>query len=152
MTRHFEPSEPDLRFSGPEFWPKLCADDAVDRFIFRRPELAYLGARRRQRMKRAEEGLPRSEPQSVRISIDRIDRIDVGEEKPYRSPQRLYTWRHAVLERPDEDVRVFLQELHGALGRRMPNRPMLDTSVKLIFYRGCYNRKSQLLAWTQPWL
>lgn len=122
-----EDQSEDLRFSGPSVWPKLSADHAWDRYIFRRPELAYLESMRRASSQRTRKGLL-PDLSTIRVRIQRIRRQEKKEVVVCST-----SFFHTVLDEKLEDVRTFLKELRGMMARTLPDAPALDSSVIVRF-------------------
>ena len=138
----------DIALSGPHVWPKIMADHAVDRFIFRRPELAYLVARKRMEERRRRENAdPHAELMGVRIHRSYHDGTEHN-----RGSAGMQRFGHLINhESPETDVREFLNDLRRILIRCLPNQPLVNCSVQLRFYD--YSAKNdQLLAWQERWL
>lgn len=139
-------TEAEIALSGPHVWPQMGADHAVDRYIFRRPELAYLVARRRITEVRQKEG--REEPQQLMSVHFRRIYWDGGRQDSKGGQRFGHMINH---EQPLDDVRRFLQNLRTNLKRYMPDTPLFNCSMQLRFFD--WERKNdQVLAWQEKWL
>lgn len=149
----------DLQYSGPHVWPRLEALLTVDRFIFRRPEIAYLAARREVE-KFARELRPRESimpplpvvfgtietptgsetpvvPAMQEVVTKREIRIAIRQVK--KEDSRIMRtliggFRHRVRSDMIEDVRTFLDELRTFLYRRVSIEPLPTVSISIDFF------------------
>jgi hypothetical protein len=126
MSTYATATPEDFEVSGPEVWPNITAYHPVDRYIHRRPELAYLQFMRTIITFRKENGMP--EPTFIRYTIQRID----TSEKRKRH-ERLGVLGHIILSEPKEDVRAFLKNLRRFLQRGMPTIPLPNNTILLRF-------------------
>lgn len=140
-------TEEDAALSGPHVWPKLMADHAVDRFIFRRPELPYLVAKKRLLATREEKELPYPDLMGIRFR-----RHYYGANGYAREQKGVQRFAHAIKpNNKEEDVRAFLHTLRAILNRNMPDRPIINCSIQLRFY-DVDHPKAQILSWQERWL
>jgi|GEM_PF-4400606 len=124
----FQIQADDYRYSGPEVWPRLTAETQPDLFIFRRPELAYLEAIRRNR---AHDERNRLEPSPV-MTI-RVERLRHRDKKFYRTKiDRVI--RHVIEDDRTDDVRKLLRTLREVLQMIMPEKPSQECVVRIRFY------------------
>lgn len=136
--------EEDLALSGPHVWPYLLADEAVDRFIFKRPEIAYRLALKRADSNRAKKG---SEP--LKMMTIEIRRMwwNGGKQETKKAGR----FGHMINRQdPLQDVKNLLEILRIQVKRSMPNRPLLNCSLQLKFKDTEENE--HLLAWQEKWL
>ncbi len=139
-------TEAEIALSGPHVWPHMAADYAVDRYIYRRPELAYLIARRRIKAIREKDG--RTEPQQLMGIRFRRVYWDGGRHDRKGGQKFGHMINH---EEPLQDVRRFLESLRVNLKRYMPDTPLFNCSMQLRFYD--WERKNdEVLAWQEKWL
>jgi hypothetical protein len=136
----------DIRLSGPHAWPKIAADHAVDRFIFRRPELAYIVAKKRMLERRKKAQLdPHPSLMGVRFRRVYYD----GGRRDRKGTQR---FGHPINHDDDQaDVREFLVNLRRILNRSVPDQPLVNCSVQLRFYDFAA-KTDELLSWQEKWL
>jgi len=138
-------TESALALSGPNVWPNLAADHAVDRYIFRRPEIRYHTARLRQAETRAAK-LPPPLPRVVLIRFVTSRRVR-GKEHT----QQIGTLIHTIDHEDDlNDVRILLEEIRTYLARRMPNNPRPGYHLQLRFLDE--DHKTHLASFREPWL
>lgn len=136
----------DMALTGPDVWPKIMADHAVDRFIFRRPELAYIIAKKRMVEKRKKKQM---DPEAGLMGI-RLRRIYyLGGKREEKWMQR---WGHQIIHEDErEDIKRFLEDLRRILNRTMPDKPLVNCSIQLRFYD--FDAKTdELLSWQERWL
>ena len=137
----FEETNPEhYQFSGPHVWPKTSGYQAVDRYIFRRPELAYLMAR--DTYLKEQYGA-----RKIRAVIREKRKTKHG----YRTKQ-IGAFHH-VINKPDteEDVRTFLVELRRTLYRLLPDNMFPALRIVIAFYPENNNRDA-LEIFTERWL
>lgn len=137
MAKHIP--EQDLALSGPKVWPRLCADEAVDRFIFRRPEIGYLRARRKIL------AYGPNELTTVNVKVSRE-----WQNGPRRQRETIGGFTHQILPNPLEDVQQFLRELRPILIRRLPDKPLPGISVYLRFINP--DIKKPIATFQEKWL
>lgn len=146
MSVYREITEEDLKYSGVHVWPKNMVDFAQDRYIHRRPELAYLVAKRRMIAERVKNNEDR-DPAFIQIRILRAYK-DGGKKRGDYTQK----FSHQInYDDPEEDVREFLDRLRAQLKRCMPDTPLLNCSVVLRFY-DLDHKTQQLLSWRARWL
>lgn len=137
--------EEDMALSGPHVWPRMTADRAVDRFIHRRPELAYLTAKRRI----AEDRKKNENQERQALMRVRVSRVFWSESRKHKSSYQKFG--HIIdYEDPEEDVRKFLEKLRFHLKQYMPDSPMLNCSVQIRLYDEGQNEAT--LSWQERWL
>ena len=126
MSTYSTAAPEDFQSSGPKVWPNITAYEPVDRFIHRRPELAYIQFLRTIEDFRRQNGM--SSPDVIRFTIQRID----NSEKRKRH-ERLGVLSHIILEDRIEDVRALLKNMRRFLHRSMPTLPLPNNTVLLRF-------------------
>lgn len=136
----------EIALSGPHVWPKITADRAVDRFIFRRPELAYLTAKRRMIEHRTELG---QDPYPILMGV-RYRRVYYSGGRREKNSMRRFG-HNIDHDDPEKDVREFLENLRRILVRYMPDQILVNCSVQLRFF-DYDNKEKELLAWQERWL
>jgi hypothetical protein len=124
MSLYTNATKEDLKYSGPNVWPRLTADEQVDLFIFGRPELGYMSAIR----KIESSGI---KPNQIRVTAYRFR----YEGKKLASTGTRRSFWHDIEDDKEEDVRSFLRKLRNSLSSIMPREPSLDSVVKICFYR-----------------
>lgn len=139
----------DFEFSGPEIWPCVSAQDAWDRYIHRRPELAYLRAKRELNKSRSRAKEDLAEYIEIRMAYGHYQN---GSRQKW---EQLQKWSR-LINRDDEsaDVREFLDQLRDLLKRHVPNQPLPDCRISLRFHdptRGGANA-GFLTSWQETWL
>jgi hypothetical protein len=134
----------DLALSGPEVWPCIVADRAHDRFIFRRPEVAYLIALRRLEKKRLAEGRPEPHKYMVvrHMMLTRVDK-----RRTY-SRERIF-WHSIDHEDATSDVRAFLNKLRESLIKVMPDQVLPQALCLLQFMT---QDRKVLLSFQEKWV
>lgn len=132
----------DLLLSGPHVWPRITADEVVDRLIHRRPEIMYLESIRRLTKRRKSKG-PAEE---IGIRLARIYKI-----LPRARMQTFTGYIHTRLDDDVEDVRLFLSELRGFLKRGMPEDPTPSLSAAIIFHEPGKSSPA-LCRWEETWI
>ena len=142
----------DMELSGPHVWPVIIADEAADRYIFRRPELGYLVALRRMKAHRSEIG-EEKEVETVRIRINRLykttKRKGIKGKKSISKTVRVF--HHIRREDPTEDVVFFLEALRIHLRRTMKNQPLTNCSVSVVF-DDTMAKKNSVLSTCSEWI
>lgn len=132
--------------SGPSVWPRIYADHAADRFIFRRPELPYIVAKKRMLEHREQQGVEEL-PQLMGVRFQRV--YSDGGRIAHRGMQR---FGHPINhDDPEEDVKDFLKNLRRMLVRSVPDQPLLNCAIQLRFYDFMF-KGNQLLSWQEKWL
>lgn len=117
----------DLRLSGPHVWPDLSAEQTVDRYIQRRPELAYLRALRR--VLAGEKGRTDLAP-AIQVVSARLRTLPGNRQGQIHLGDFLHL---TTLDDRQADVRGMLRSLRRLLLRQMPPEPLLGTRVSLLF-------------------
>lgn len=140
-----------MKLSGLHVWPVIIADEAVDRFIFRRPELGYLVALKRVNENREKEGLDPVD--CIRIRLFRAYTTQPRKNIKKKSIRKTIGTFHQVINHEDKiaDVRLFLENLRGMLKRTMPDRPILNLKVSLV-YDDTELKKNCVSSHTMEWL
>jgi hypothetical protein len=137
----------DMAYSGPHVWPKIAGDSAYDRFIFRRPELAYLQAIRKMNEKRKQKKAELN-PMLIGIRLRRIY-YEGGRQGSGTTAQR---FGHEInWENPTKDVRSFLVQLRHMLTRCMPDQPLLNCALQLRFY-DYDDKRNVIMTWQDRWI
>lgn len=135
----------DLNLSGPNVWPKLTAELAADRFIFRRPELAYLEGLRRMADARRRDSMDPEVP----ILLAKVYRIHFkGPKKRFDSISDIMhdvQWADRL-----EDVRRFLSRLRTVLVKHMPDDAALDQGVLVKFIDA--DTREQAVSFQERWV
>lgn len=139
-------TEMEAALSGPIVWPHMAADHAVDRYIHRRPELAYLLARKRIDEIREKDGKT-TPPTLVGVRFRRVY-WDGGRHDRKGTQKFGHMINH---EDPLKDVRRFLESLRVNLKRYMPDTPLYNCSMQLMFF-DWEKKNEQVLAWQEKWL
>lgn len=134
-----------LELSGPHVWPRNTVETAWDRFIIRRPELAYMIAKERIQANRESLGIEPAD--SIRTVIFRTRRQPNGPDE-IRSLRKFH---HFYLEDPLDDVKQYLEALRLNLVRVMPDKPLTDGGIQLRFDDHPL-RKNSIVAWRENWL
>ena len=126
----------DLKYSGPHVWPRLDGSLVVDRFIFQRPELAYLGARTLMEKMLAEHGRNgRGRKRLIRVAVRKETPANAGDPSGTRRVgQIIGKFVHAVRSDKTEDVKMLLEELRNYLYRLAPHDPVPGLSITIDFY------------------
>lgn len=124
-----EATEDDFRLSGPIVWPRLIAEKACDRFIFRRPELAYLVSLRRIERQRIAAG----HPQPIKNILIRVILVRHVDKRRVAEQSRDF-WHTIDRDEPISDVRAFLSRLREVLFRLMPEDadPKLACQIRFL--------------------
>jgi hypothetical protein len=125
-----------IEFSGPHVWPKTTVWSIVDRYIHRRPELAYRKAVRKIK--------------ETTIEQDDMPKITITIRSNLKGKtDTMGRFNHYFNEEESdvEDVRRFLQELRLILERLMPDNQCLDCSCILFFKQGTQYLTSFQEAW-----
>ena len=141
-----ELTEEDVVLSGPHVWPNIDASLPIDRFIHRRPELAYLVAKKRMHKARRKKGLKDDAPLiNVRFRRNYWERGRIERNAGHK-------FGH-MIDYDDEimDVKQFLQNLRRNVNRYMPNKPLFNCSLQLLFFDYQF-KNEQLLSWQEKWL
>lgn len=138
-------SQKELALSGIHVWPQLAPDQAVDRFIFRRPELAYLLAKKRMLHRRKKEKM--EIPSLMGVRYRRLY-YEGGKTKNTAIQKFGHTINH---DNAEKDVKEFLRDLRRILVRSLPDRPLMNCSVQLIFHDHGF-RTDHILSWQEKWL
>jgi len=141
-------TEADLELTGPDIWPITSAEHAVDRYIFRRPELAYIVAKKRMiaRRKKKNQSL---EPEFMGVRFCRLYYSDRSGRRDRKGTLRFgHPIDHSSAK---EDVRNFLIHLRANLIRNLPNKSLINCSLQLRFYDFDFPN-DQILAWQEKWL
>lgn len=129
--------------SGPLVWPRISADQAYDRFIFRRPEIAYLATVRTIRTRVG------SEPGAVYVRV-----LRKRNNQNYKAEAASSFWH--VVRKPgeddQEDVRRFLVELRRELVRMFPEHMDHTLTCQLMFGAGPSRGGANLLRVQSKWL
>jgi len=124
----------------------MGGDHAVDRYIFRRPELAYLIARRRIADIREKSGS--KEPQKLMGVRFRRVYWDGGRHDRKGGQKFGHLIDH---KEPLQDVQRFLENLRINLRRYMPDNPLYNCSMQLRFF-DWDNKNEEVLSWQEKWL
>ena len=127
-----------VALSGPVIWPHLSGELAVNRFIHRRPELAYHYAMDKIR----EDG---SGQTSIRVKIFRVHH-DRG--RKTKVVGRFHF--HAAYDTPLEDTRIFLETLRRFLRVHVTVTPTLKFSIVLRFHHPLNHEL--IKSFQQPWI
>jgi hypothetical protein len=135
----------DLELSGPAVWPVMAPDLPVDRYIFQRPELPYRIALRR--LAAGREKAKKEPSDKIWIVVRRLY-FDGARTKSNNIAKLAH-----IINTEDElqDVKDFLKDLRRVLKRRMPDKLVLDTSIKLGFFDPDDKVKA-LIHWSKPWM
>lgn len=138
----------DYELSGPKIWPSIIAEEAWDRYIFRRPELGYLKAKREIDKDRRQSRREPAEYVQIRILRSYHDGNSRG---PRR--RQLHKWNR-LINRDDTvaDVRDFLEQLRHLLSRCMPDRPLPDCQVWLQFTDPAGSPARVVGSWQETWI
>jgi len=119
-------NQTEIELSGSKYWPKdISIFSHASRYLFRRPEIAFLRARHR---------LMREDREDNRMTI-RIEQVSYYTKQggaKRRKGDTLGTIIHTVLRNnPEQDVRNFLKELHHRLSSVLPLHPVFEIRVRL---------------------
>jgi hypothetical protein len=140
MSVYLKAESADYELSGPQVWPKTTAYETVDRYIFRRPELAYLRALR----------LIRTGPMSPTFIRIRISREYKNGSRSKVETIGAFVHRVDPDLQPTEDVAAFLRELRQVLYRVLPDRPQPTVSIRLRFFNP--HTKKAVTSFQERWL
>lgn len=132
--------------SGPDVWPKMSGYNAWDRFIFRRPEIAYQIAVDAMNETREVDQEEKGTKIAVRV-CRQIQRL-TGQRK--ESQVAKFTHNINYLDKT-EDVRDFLEKLRSVLSRHLPDYP-LPTSKIFLRFTDPELQNYKLFSWSEDWL
>jgi hypothetical protein len=140
MSIYLQTAEEDYAYSGPAVWPKTTAYETVDRYIFRRPELAYLKAVRILQEERPS-------PNFIRVRISR--EFKNGSRKKVET---IGAFVHRMDPDHDltEDITTFLKELRQVLYRILPDSSQPNLIVRLRFINP--QSKQKIASFQERWL
>jgi hypothetical protein len=127
-----------MELSGPAVWPSLTAYECVDRYIFRRPEIAYLRAIRK------------TDAPKIRCRI-RVMTKSLGKRGMLR--EKVGEVIHERISGERGDVTSFLRSLRFEMKRSLPEIPIPGMAIALEFdalKEG--GDKNAIAYFTAPWL
>ena len=139
MSIYQEATPEALALSGPHVWPTISATHPIDRFIFRRPELAYLIARRKLDKKR-----PGADAILIRPAL-------IWHHQGRRKFQAKGKFTHFFLPDGQEDVELFLQQLRNYLKFQLGDVSLMGTSIVLRFVDPARSKDASLKTFQDLW-